>query len=164
MAQPLRLEYEPKRNWQGQLRAAFMKLFQTVSSRRFIVRFLSVAAILLTAGYLSDRLSLGSCERRTAIAIAKDEFGGRPFHAGRYNEAEIRAIFTTAGIQTLSFVAGQAGLPCAGITHARSVAPFVVDIEYGCTFGPLDGHGGIRRYFCLFGIPILIGDQMTWVC
>jgi hypothetical protein len=166
MAYPLQLEYEPKKDLRRYLRAEFAKLFFTLISRRFIVRFVGVAAIVTATGYLSDRLSLAGCERRTAIDVAKVELRGRPFHAGQYDEADTRAIFTEAGIASLPSLPlrRRDGLPNARISHARSVGPFIVDVEYGCgSGGPTGGHGGIRRYVCLFGITVQIADHWTWL-
>lgn len=164
MSHPIQLEYEAKKTWRERLRTGLLRLVHVVTSKRYVICLLTTVTVLVSGGYASNRVSLARFERRTAISIARNELGRRLFHLNAYGEADSRAIFTAAGIQSLSSAgAGEDRLPCAGISRGHSVFPFIVEVEYGCSFGRLNGHGGIRRYFCLFGFVVQTEDPMTWI-
>ena len=164
MPTPLQLEYQRGRSFRDRVMPTLLLLLHVLPGRRFWIILSSTLAVVCVMGFLSNRLSYGRCERRTAVGVVNTYLGGGAVHLNKREDADSRAIFTSAGITILpSPPPGIRSYPYAGVSRARSIAPFVVEVEYGWTTGPLCGEGHVRRFLCLFGYIIETRDDMTWV-
>ena len=164
MSTPLQLEYRPRKSFRDRMKQTLRSMLHVLPGKRFWINLSSTLAIVCGMGFLSNRLSYAKCERRTAVSVVNTYLGGGPVHLTQSNEADSRSIFTSAGITILpSPPPGTWAYPYAGVRRARSVAPFVVEVEYGWTTGPLCGEGHVRRFLCLFGYAIEARDDMIWV-
>lgn len=134
--------------------------------RRVMAAAVGLIAITVAGGYASNRASGPACERHAAAWLASTPMSGRAFNVLNYrgDDAESLAIFRAAGVAGVRQTApGVNAWPWAEVRHARSVAPFVMEVDYGWCAEPLVGQGGRRRYLCLFGRVIEIGDRTRWV-
>ena len=52
--------------------------------------------------------------------------------------------------------------PWAGMSPARVIGPFVVEVQWGAAGAGLSGGGTRTRFFALFGLVIPIGDVGGW--
>ena len=151
------LEYETPRSSPVRARlSAFIR-----RARRWLVRAACIALFLVIAGYFSDLICRGICERRTARWIFVTPLGGTSPHV---QQEDSQRIFQQAGVAILpAHRKGSNDFPVAHVGRAHFAIPFLVEVEYGYAQGPLAGEGGRVRYICLFGFVVRIGETVEWI-
>lgn len=148
--------------------AAVVSLLAHERVRRLLKRLSVITVLFVVCGYVSNRVSVGACERRTAKWVATGPLQGRAFAVGGRiaGGAESLAIFREAGVTTATAAAPAttgATFPWGEVRHGRGWLPFVVDVEYGWCAQPLVGEGGDVRYVCFFGFVLETGKRTRWV-
>jgi hypothetical protein len=159
------LEYrtpQPHRNRAFLVFAVVIHAMTSRTGRRVLVAVTCATTLLIAAGYLSNSLCSTTCEIRTAKWFAATVYSGKPFCLGPDGKVESQAIFASAGIPTSQNATGLP-YPWGEVRRAHSVAPFLVEVDYGWVAEPQIGEGGSLRYFCFFGYIIEIGDRVRWV-
>jgi len=153
--------YSPKRV--GWLRARWTVLLQIIRSRRTKRLALAVSCIVVTLvplGYLSNWLSLKTCERQTVEWLVVYRGMDQEIHHAPDSAQE---IFRAAGVRVLPMGPEGHSYPIANVDHAHIVLPFIVTVDYDSVGAPLAGDGRTRRFLCLFGYVVVIDDYMRWI-
>ena len=137
-----------------------------------VLRGFALAVAVGLLGYLSNLVSVEHCEDATAREIAA-EIGrcevfvlpdGAPSGFPQYRGSNV--ILRRAGLTVRSCT--QAGLatgacfPWVGVARAKSVAPYILDVEWGFEGGPLGGYGSRSRFVTVFGFVVLRQDRFGW--
>jgi hypothetical protein len=122
---------------------------------------------LIPLGYLSDWVSTQPCEARMAREL-NSRWGGLGFYTDNNRPppaaADTRAIFSSIGVIPLPDVPpGVEVYPRIGVGRGGSVGPFLEDVRYDMAHHRGAAWGGVRRYFCLFGWVIDLGDITEWM-
>jgi hypothetical protein len=138
----------------------------TIVSRRRWVR-LSVALgfllALVIAGFFSNKVTMRKCEHQVARWLKNDVMRGEKFYVLPHDATPATLmIFDDVGAVYKIYRDTGAdfdGLPWSYVRPAQSVAPFIVTVEWGWQLGPLYGSGHTRRFLCIFGFAIPLGDS-----
>ena len=161
------LDYFPRTPWRDRVPAGLLILLNVITSKlakRWAIRLVCTICVLAITGFVSNHLSKTTCEQRTAHWLANVSLGGGPFCALPDNAAESLSILQAAGIQPAQVSAtSHPVFPWVDIHHAHSVAPFIVEVDYGWCYEPQMGEGGSYRFLCLFGHVIEIGNRIRWI-
>jgi len=130
----------------------------------------AILAAVVLLGYASSFVSRSCAERAAGNRIATDlgttsvyvlaEQADDPLSYPGSAMVLSRAGFTvrvcrTSGDQFDCF-------PWVGISPAKVIGPFVVEVQWGTAAARLSGGGTRTRYFALFGVVISIGDMGGW--
>jgi hypothetical protein len=134
-------------------------------------RVLIAAVTIALLGYLSSIVSRSGSERATAERVA-DELGQRDvFVLAADGTSPIdypgsAAILVRGGFKVRQCHESGSQFNCfpwAGVSPARIVGPFVVDVRWGYAAVGLSGCGTRTRYLVLFGFVCPLRDLGGWV-
>jgi hypothetical protein len=119
-----------------------------------------VVIAVVGAGYLSNALTYRECERQVARWLSQDVMRGHEFTVlGDDDTPYLRKLLDSVGARYRVDKAQ----PWGEIRPASMAIPFLVTVEYGWVFEDGIGEGGSRRFLCLFGIAIELGESVHWV-
>ncbi len=133
-------------------------------------------AALIALGYASNWISAGACEQRIARSLAAGQPARDVFVVPGPEYAGAAAILEKAGFRTTPCgprFDERYCSPAAGVSRAKSVAPYVVSVKWVFVPGPRVGYDGTMRYFggssftvpffCLFGLVFELPWGRGWV-
>ena len=138
-----------------------------LANRRLAALAAVVAVVIL--GYVSDSVSADACEVAVAHRVAgplRRDFFVLPeptSYPDAYPGSE--AILRRAGFMPHACGApfdGGVCYPWVGIAHARSIAPFVLEIDWGLVEAPLIGGGSHARIVAVFGFIVWQWNHGGW--
>ena len=145
-----------------------------VASRRltWVLRGLAAALLVGLVGYLSNSVSAEHCEETTARGIVthigqRDVFvlpdDGRSWFP-QYPDSEqiLRRVGLTMRLCAQTGLATGACFPWVGVARARSVGPYILEVEWGFVGSPLGGHRGRSRFLAVFGFIAFRQDRVGW--
>jgi hypothetical protein len=122
---------------------------------------------LVIAGYISNNFTMRTCEQQVARWLKDDVMRGGKFYVLSHDATpEALAIFDEAGGGYTVYVDTSTtfdGFPWCYVRRAQNGLPFIVTVESGWQLAPLYGSGQARRFLCIFGISIPLGDDINWV-
>ena len=121
-------------------------------------------------GYVSNSVSAAASEdavaHRVAGPLGRDFFVLAESESSRDTYPGSQAILHRAGFTPRSCprAAPFDGVcfPWVGVGHARSVAPYVLEIDWGEVHAPLGGEGGHARIVAIFGFIVYVWAHVGW--
>ena len=165
-----------------------MKKISGASIRRVMTRGLIGLLTLAGVGYISSAVTQLRCEDAAARSLMNEQMEGKPFFVIMGDEPS-DIIFSRVGAKYTLYTAirnpnpprGQSqvrrftwpeGQPVphvdkggrtASVSNARIYLPFLVSVEHAAVYGSLGADGSTSYYFCLFGLPIKVREEISWV-
>lgn len=137
---------------------------QNGTQRKFVVAGICLV-VIAGCGYLSNMLTVRTCEQRVATWLSKDVMRGQRFNVLE-NDAtpSTLAILDQVGAQydIYDHTDGEFdGFPWCYVRRAKSGVPFIVYVEWGWQLEGTNGSGHTRRFLSLFGFSIELGDTAS---
>src|SRR5215475_5540069 len=143
-----------------------------MNSRRMACHFVGPAAAVafVLLGYVSNAVSAGACEvavaHRVATPLGKDFFVLPESTSSPDTYPGSQAILRRAGFtpRRCSRAESVDGVcfPWAGVGHAKSVAPYVLEVDWGFVGEPLSGGGSHARVVAIFGFIVWQWNRGGW--
>ena len=138
----------------------------TMRRSRWLPVAIGIRLALVIAGYISNNITMRTCEQQVARWLKDDMMRGGKFYVlSRHATADTLAIFDEAGggYTLADTSAAFDDFPWCYVRRAQNSLPFIVTVESGWQLAPLFGSGQARRFLCIFGIAIPLGDDSKWV-
>ena len=147
------------------------------SINRGIIVSISLGIFFYACGYISNRMSVETCERRTIQDLCQSRWikTGTQIKVLPNRRAEktsqwltklnvTHVLLTEEQVEGVkkSGVSSRIYFPWINIGETHTYFPFIVSVEYGWVAEPQIGSGGSKRYFCLFGCVIYSWTSVTW--
>lgn len=165
-----------------------MKKISGACVRRVIIRGLIGLLAFAGVGYISSAVTQLRCEDAAARSLINGQMEGKPFFVIMGDEPSY-IIFSRVGAKYTLYTAirnpnpsrGQRqvrrftwpeGQPMphvdkggrtASVSNARISLPFLVSVEHTAVYGSLGADGSTSYYLCLFGLPIKVREETSWV-
>jgi hypothetical protein len=143
-----------------------------VKSRRLLWGYRAFAGIVAFGflGYISNPISARASENAVArrvlnqvgqdiFVLSPDSSSSFPSYPRMYPESE--TILRRTGVVPRVCDA-RVCFPWVGIARARSVGPYVLEVEWGYERGGLSGLGGHARVVAIFGVIVYQHDRFDW--
>ena len=128
---------------------------------------LAVVALVLPLGYLSNWLTRRACERNAARHVGAGIGAvGVPIFVLPASARGSADALRAAGLAVQPCQSSGAGFNCwpwGEVKSARTIAPYVMAVEWGFVKAPLSGLGTENRYLCLFGLAVQISHRELWI-
>jgi hypothetical protein len=134
-------------------------------------RLLTASFALTLVGYLSSFVSGSASEQAAADRVA-DALGEREVFvlttdgSSPIEYPDATAILARSDFKIRNCDESRVPFDCfpwAGVSTAKVVGPFVVEVRWGYEGGGLSGLGIRTRYLALFGLVLPIRDLDEWV-
>jgi hypothetical protein len=133
---------------------------------KWLLRSVVVLVVAISLGYVSNVVSAPIAERQLARWIAFDVFGGQEFYVLEEKSKQSLPIFQKVRARVRLYHRTSKlfeGFPWGDVQQAGYRYPFVITVRWRYVTAPLAGEGSTRRFFCLFGYLIKLGDFGGWI-
>lgn len=165
-----------------------MKKISGAKIRRGAIKIIIGLLALTGVGYISSVATQRQCENAAALSLVNGQMQSKPFFVILGDDIS-HTIFSRVGARFTSYTvirnphlqpgkgrisrftwpAGQPmphvdkGGRTASVSNAHIFLPFLASVEHTAVYGSLGADGSTSFYLCLFGFPIKVKEETSWV-